>query len=126
MNDEPNTWSGYTLDDSTDEKSSTKKSALQELLEDGGLRTRDYSGRYMYGKKCLGVEVDDLGGFISAVFQVAAEADCDFSEIAESFQDMRTDSMGSGVIIYFPKIEFITDDDPEDRDDDLRRPFRDE
>lgn len=110
------------------------KHTLQLLLERTDLadNLRSYSGRAMYGKECLGVDVPQggLGGFVADVIDAAVEwtqdepdGDRDMGDVAQAFRDMRTDSMGLGTIVYFPRVPFVGDDgeetaDTEDADDD--------
>ena len=91
-----------------------EKSKLQELLEPTQYICRSYSGRGMYGKECLGVtlqEGDSLGKFFGQVLdEIAAGSDEDEIEvIADDFHSMQTDSMGLGMIVYFPKVPFVDD-----------------
>ncbi len=101
--------------------------ALQEMLEEFGIETRSYSGRGMYGKECLGVDIGrgGLGEFISNVIeatqsQVGAE---NIDDISEAFRGMSTDSMGLGMIVYFPSVPYegssgeSESEDDEDSDD---------
>lgn len=97
------------------------KHILQSTLEDIGYVPRDYSGRGMMGKTCLGISTP-LDGSVGDIFADIIEhirnesrgsfldiVDV-FLDIAEAFRDMRQDSLGKGSIIYFPNIEFTEDD----------------
>ena len=92
---------------------------LQMMLDEAGIKTRSYSGRGMYGKYCLSVNVDDLGKFIADVVsgmqsQVGGE---NIDEITKAFRRMSTDSMGRGMVVYFPNVPFEGDEsDSEDED----------
>ena len=95
------------------------KHPLQQLCEDIDIDCRSYSGRAMYGKECLGIDVDRLGLFIASVItgmqDVHMETDPDLAgAVAEAFEGMRTDQMGLGTIIYFPGIPFVTGDEDDD------------
>lgn len=71
-----------------------------------------YSGRGMYGNKCLGFNVDDLNTFLSELFYSIDADHVQYpDELAEAFQGMKTDSMGMGMVIYFPHIEFASEDE---------------
>lgn len=56
-----------------------EKSKLQELIEEAGFVCCSYSGRAMYGERCLGVVIEggpssnpaNLGAFISALVEAA-------------------------------------------------------
>jgi hypothetical protein len=81
---------------------------IQHLLEDQGYEVRlHYSGRAIYGAKCLGVIVGDTGHLFT-LGQLLHEYD---------LPTPRTDSMGRDVIAYWPDIR--TDEAAaEDRDED--------
>lgn len=91
-----------------------KKSALQVELENAGLETRSYSGRGMFGRSCLGTEAD-LGEFL--VVLVYGTNDENQDELAETVQNIRTDSMGLGGIFYFPGTKYVSDEEDEDEED---------
>jgi hypothetical protein len=97
------------------------KITLQTLIENAGLEPYSYSGRAMYGKTCLAVNLDNgLGEFISAIMTEALEnADNDdIFDVARAFESMRTDSMGRGIVVYFPGVPFEGDDSEDDEDED--------
>ena len=64
-----------------------------------------YSGRFMYGRTCFGIVVEDerdLVKFFSGL-KDAIEATDEDSELLDSLQDnMSTDDMGRRMIAYFP------------------------
>ena len=102
----------------------SKLSGLQALLDMIGIETRSYSGRAMYGKSCLGVELansqQSIGAFFASVLtglqEFGLENDKDgLEELAKSFRNMRMDQLGRGTIVYFPDIRF-NDDGAEDED----------
>lgn len=70
-----------------------KLEILQDIADSLGGRYRDdYSGRCMYGKTCPGITVD---GDENEVIEEAG---------ARGIRGARTDSMGRGVIVYWPGI----------------------
>ena len=83
---------------------------LREVIEGAGYETRGYSGRAMFGRECLGVEVPSggLGVFIADVMtEVIDQGDVDRPyEIAEAFRGMAQDSMGRNLIVYFPSTPY--------------------
>ena len=87
------------------------KSTVQALAEVAELRCRSYSGRGMYGRTCLAVTFDDgPGELFSALLTVLAETGTTqeaCAELADAFRGMRTDSMGRGMVAYFPEIEYV-------------------
>ncbi len=89
-------------------------------------RPRSYSGRNMYGDTCLGVTTDQSPiQFIITVCRELAKIDDPNSGTDDIFclleEDVKTDSMGRGNIVYFPSIawseefETLFSDDDEDR-----------
>lgn len=94
---------------------------LIDLLESAGREVRSYSGRGMYGRECVGVEVDNVG----ELFQLGLEL-ADGTDEDERFelQNLKVswDSMGMGTILYFPDVGWPKgrkDSDAEDDDDDV-------
>lgn len=83
------------------------KSRLQQICEDAGIPVRSYSGRGMYGQTCLGIEPEGgVGELFSAVLE-AVEGEDDTFELRDAFINLRTDSMGLGIIVYFPGMPFV-------------------
>lgn len=70
----------------------------------------DYSGRCMYGAKCVGIvhDVSDLR-VAYAIVQASLNANLDAYDALDVLdtlaRDARTDSMGRSTIIYFPDVE---------------------
>lgn len=93
-----------------------QKSTLQIAFEDGGFDTRSYSGRGMFGKECLGIEFNCLEDAFGAVSQVSVDLFETFdrcpSDIQEMFSNVKSDSLGRGVILYFPDVHY-GDEEPE-------------
>lgn len=74
----------------------------QAIAENAELHT-DYSGRFMYGKTCLGFSSDDgIFSAIGSIIASLAEQPEQLREFAEMLADSRTDSLGLGQIVYFP------------------------
>jgi hypothetical protein len=106
------------------------KNCLQEILESAGYSVQSYSGRGMYGKNCLGVDVSNLGKLFADVLKEldllgengGGELEDDsqaaaIEDLATAFEEMRTDSLGRGMIVYFPEIDFDGGDEEEADDD---------
>lgn len=81
----------------------------------------DYSGRCMYGKTCIGLDIDDMSTeqvcMELAIFLVKEDEE----ELAERLsQGIRTDSMGLGSIVYWPYIKWgeETEETQEDKNED--------
>jgi hypothetical protein len=90
-------------------------SDLQDIVEDAGFETQSYSGRGVYGKKCLSFNLESgENGFdaflsIAEAIQSYVESHDDgieLEDITPLFMGAKSDSMGLGVVIYFPDIEW--------------------
>lgn len=78
---------------------------IKTFCEDFGYEFRDdYSGRSMYGKKCVGI-VPDVTYMACLVQLVDYLRDEGVYNAYDLLGDPRVDSMGMDTIIYFPKIE---------------------
>lgn len=69
--------------------------ALYEASDElnGSNVVNDYSGRGMYGKTCYGIESNDHRD--TEIIEACAR---------HGLRGARVDSMGKGVIVYFPSI----------------------
>lgn len=87
---------------------------LCEVAKSAGYETRWYSGRGMYGRNCVGIEVSDGG----AAFQLGAKLAVEAQELlgeeeAMNFQSdlinlrVSTDAMGQDTIVYFPDVAWV-------------------
>ena len=89
-----------------------------EIIRKAGFRARSYSGRGMMGRSCVGVCLDSDGDFASII---RAAGDCDTA--ADLFERRRTETLGYGVIAYWPDFPWIEVDDdglePEDDAEDV-------
>lgn len=75
-----------------------------DALRNYGFNVRSYSGRAMYGANCVGLDVESFG----AVMNIAVgliEGGIDPTEVCELGENMRTDNMGLGYIVYWPALE---------------------
>lgn len=91
--------------------------ALQHLLDYiGNEDVRSYSGRGMYGSECLGVVVPrgELGDFIADLVEGLGEfcdgdedSDINHRDVADGLRMMRTDDMGRDMIVYFPGVPYV-------------------
>lgn len=118
----------------------TKQQAqwIQEVCdqEEWSLR-KDYSGRGMFGRKCIGITGRHINGFTvcAKIIRYASDetfTDADPSELEaliELFAEasVSEDSMGLSQIIYFSNIMWDdTLDEEEDEDEDNHNSFCDE
>lgn len=85
---------------------------LNELAHEfGGERERaprTYSGRGMYGVRCMGITTDNPDGLVEEA-------------AARGLRGARRDNMGLSTIVYWPRIEApvgYDDDDDSDIDED--------
>jgi hypothetical protein len=94
--------------------------AIKSLSDDGALSPYpEYSGRCMYGRKCLGVTTDNptaavayiIGQVLTNLRDIPEEdmpnellIDCMDRVIAHLGMGSRTDSMGLDSILYWPDI----------------------
>ena len=69
-----------------------KIATLKRVAEENGWDYREYSGRGMYGAYCAGID----GDYATPIIEAAAAA---------GITGARQDSMGKGVIVYWPSIQ---------------------
>lgn len=81
---------------------------LQTVLTDLGYEPRAYSGRGMFGEKCLAVDLDGSAATLWASLYgpTAALSDGDDGIVAKAIRNSREDSMGHGIVVYFPGVPF--------------------
>ncbi len=97
-----------------------KKSNFQVALEDFEYKVFNYSGRGMYGKQCLAVNL--AGNEVMFLCADMLEYVVDNPEVVEfgalefsdAIRSMKTDNLGMGSVIYFPEIEFVDDESAEE------------
>jgi len=89
---------------------------ITEAFEDAGYDVRSYSGRYMFGKKCLGVDCSHTDNVVIDTiceYTRTCESVYDIREFCELLKDSKEDNMGLGKIIYFPRIDWANIDENE-------------
>ena len=101
---------------------------VKALREHLNYEPRSYSGRGMFGKKCLGVVCNNptnvvlelISFFAENVSGQSAKETCeDVVELCEMLRGSSQDSMGHDTIIYWPNIEWKDEwDEFEGSDDD--------
>lgn len=92
----------------------SKKHALQQLCEEIDVEVKSYSGRGMYGKECLSVRNANLGPFVAALVERAADGAVDrIGDVVYALEQMRTDSLGSSIVLYFEDVPFVSEDEEE-------------
>jgi hypothetical protein len=81
---------------------------IQNLVSDiDDAVLRSYSGRNMYGKQCLGIDMESM----TDAFRFALSVQD--SDLIYRLSQPVFDNMGRGIIVYFPNVEA-----PEGIDDD--------
>ena len=74
-------------------------------IENAGYEARSYSGRGMYGKTCLGVTLGPGQSVLEFAFDVLQETRPEeVSEVIDILRRPRQDSMGLGMILYWPDV----------------------
>lgn len=93
-------------------------------IESAGYEARSYSGRGMFGKECVGVEIpQDESAFALAAKLVLTVFDEDGDEeaynLTSDLADLRVseDAMGLDAIVYFPRVAWPEELDCEDEHD---------
>lgn len=81
--------------------------AVTNMTGDGydseGSADGDYSGRSMYGRTCLALYVDDMRSVARVLVELCSMG---FDELAQEMaEQLTTDSMGLGIVAYFPHME---------------------
>lgn len=71
-----------------------------------------YSGRGMYGRKCVGI----TGSFSDCMMVLGelikeAKEEPGFDDMVDQLLDFKQDSMGRDVILYWPELEDIEEDE---------------
>ena len=86
------------------------KPSIQYLIESLGFTAIAYSGKGMRGRQCLAVSLDGSQTLMSLFADLiedlpncsAAKMEDTCSTISEALRSAKTDSLGLGVVIYFP------------------------
>lgn len=76
-----------------------------EALEDANFEVKSYSGRGMYGKSCVSVsqrEDEETSAWEIARELFNRDHDCIFDDVPEP----RQDSLGLGMVFYWPSYEW--------------------
>lgn len=73
------------------------------LLDAGADAQNDYSGRGMYGERCPSFECDELSDAFKVFVNLAAQDENMAFALASG---ARTDSMGMGMVVYWPRITY--------------------
>ena len=97
------------------------KHPLQTLIEEAGHECQSYSGRAMYGKRCLAVVCNArrLGNLIADLLRDASMFDDgqDIEEVATAMQGLCWDNMGMDMVYYWPDVPYTADEEEDNGDD---------
>jgi hypothetical protein len=99
--------------------------AFHKLLVNNGYEPREYSGRGMFGKYCLGIVADDMSFIADIINDMIGQVTNNCYGLSEEeakdivqllFSEMRTDSMGLSTIYYWPCMAWCEEFDLEDEE----------
>lgn len=71
------------------------------LIATAGFRPKSYSGRGMFGKRCVSVNLDRNEETTFAAAVINATQTCDVPAVMRVISDHCKDSMGMGVVLYW-------------------------
>ena len=94
--------------------------ALKNAAESLGYSVRSYSGRGMYGSRCVGIDVDRGLSIASVAFRLAAQLVADGEEDVLddlSYVEWSQDSMGMGAIMYAPSLRWVEESEDEEEEE---------
>lgn len=81
---------------------------IEEFCNEQDLNFRDdYSGRGMYGRKCVGITCYSPLATLADLFAYIVDSDDEIcgGEVLETLGKPKMDSMGMEKILYFPNVE---------------------
>lgn len=101
------------------------KHPLQTLIEEAGYKCQDYSGRAMFGRRCLAVVLNarQLGNLISDLMKTCLDEDPDgpdflyAGQAADAVRGICWDNMGMDMVYYWPDVPYTADEEEEEDDD---------
>ena len=94
----------------------------QQIMEDAGFSTREYSGRGMHSDNCLGAIIpagqtvlDFVAEVIQTIKEQANDLDADkqdgmehaLDDFCSLLREAKTDSLGNDMVIYFPGQDYF-------------------
>ena len=96
--------------------------AVKSACTDLDYEVRSYSGRGMYGKSCLGIDVPRGTSAAKVAFQLAVELARLGDEGEDAISDLSDlewcqDSMGMDSIVYLPGLAWEESEEEEGEDD---------
>lgn len=94
---------------------------LKALIEAAGYEAYSYSGRGMFGRKCVGLTCPDVNTAIADLFEAVFDADVEdvaneeeeyearmsaHNALCEAIRKSAQDSMGFDRVLYFKSVEW--------------------
>jgi hypothetical protein len=79
---------------------------------------RAYSGRGMFGVNCIGVDTEGVGDLMKIAAMLIDHNACSADDVIDLGDKTCTDSMGKGVILYWPSLKVTAEQIAHLRDDD--------
>lgn len=98
---------------------------LREILDSYCVETRSYSGRGMYGKTNLATCELSEKKLLKLAMEIGVDYVLDdletgedsYSEFSRVISNYRVDSIGLGIVIYWPDVPWDIDDEEEWEDE---------
>jgi hypothetical protein len=89
----------------------TIQSVLEEIVQNYpyDFVVSSYSGRGMCGRQCLAVSFSGTIEQLFAKVLFVLDGKKDFAFVADAFENVRQDSLGKGIVVYFPDEEYVVD-----------------
>lgn len=99
---------------------------LSALIEAAGYDPYSYSGRGMFGRKCVGITCPDVNTAIADLFEAVFEVDIEdvdneeeeyearmsaHNALCEAIRKSASDSMGLDKVLYFKSVEWQDEQD---------------
>ena len=96
-------------------------SMLVNLIQAAGYEAYSYSGRGMFGRKCVGLTCPDVNTAIADLFEAVFDADVEdvaneqeeydarmsaHSALCDALRSSAQDSMGMDKVLYFKSVEW--------------------
>lgn len=78
---------------------------MDDIIQDAGYETTQYSGRGMYGDECLGFRCDDEIAAVAEIVGSVYDSD-ERREVVKLFRGAEIDNLGKGYIIYFRRLKY--------------------
>ena len=91
---------------------------LKTLIEAAGYEAYSYSGRGMFGRKCVGLTCSDVNTAIADLFEAVFDGVGDYDEcmevhsaLCDALRSSAQDSMGYDRVLYFKSVEWQDEQD---------------